>query len=142
MGYTHYWRHQEIPQDRWDLITADAEKLILAATNEGTKLWHEYDEPDTLPAITSEEIFFNGADEEGHETFHLTSDGADFTFCKTAYKPYDKVVCAILAVAKQHAPDHITVSSDGDEADWREPLAWASEVLARDVPSPLGRGEV
>ena len=140
MGYTHYWRQEngEIPAAAWANITADARMLIHAAAMRQIHLWREYDEPDTAPLVDAEGIFFNGTGDEGHETFVLNRDGEDFQFCKTAYKRYDLVVVAILAAAQQHAPDHIKVSSDGDAESWAAGLAFAKEVLGRDVPLPPG----
>jgi hypothetical protein len=47
------------------------------------------------------------------------------------------VVCAILAIAREHAPDLIRVTSDGNAIDWQPPLCFASQVLSRDVPRPF-----
>ena len=45
----------------------------------------------------------------------------DFEFCKTAQKPYDKYVVAML-IAVAQITDSISVSSDGDQEDWLEGL--------------------
>jgi len=71
-------------------------------------------------------IRFNGKDDEGHETFMLTPDPSDFNFCKTAQKPYDLVVVAILCLLA-HRTD-TGVSSDGDRSDWAEGLKLAQRV--------------
>ena len=90
-------------------------------------------------------IWFNGKEEndQGHETFHLERKSTEesyrttplknsatgeiledsdkeecFTFCKTARKPYDIVVCCCLVIVKKHLGDLITISSDGDEVEW------------------------
>ena len=99
-------------------------------------------------AITDDMIWFNGREENDqcHETFHLerksteesyrtqqTSDingkpipfeeGEEcFTFCKTARKPYDIVVCCCLLIAKHYVGDLIKVSSDGDETEWNDAI--------------------
>ena len=142
MGYTQRWYQQEIPPDRWALIAADARKIVAAAKQNGIILLHEYDEPGTEPAIDDEHIWLNGDGADGHETLAFMRkqdpgrNGDGFTFCKTAQKPYDAVVCAILARAKHHAPEQIRVASDGDEDDWEEALAWATEVLGEPVTYP------
>jgi hypothetical protein len=136
MGYTHYWRqNKSIPSDRWQKIADDAFKLISAAP---CKLAYEEDDPEP-PYVGSYVIRFNGTpDPDGHETFILERVPSDsFSFCKTASKPYDTVVCAVLAIAKEHCSDAIKVTSDGDERDWKEPLAWASQVLGREVKYPF-----
>ena len=42
-----------------------------------------------------------------------------FDFCKTARKPYDTIVVAILWFLQREFPDHILVSSDGDIDDFQ-----------------------
>ena len=99
-------------------------------------------------AITDDMIWFNGREEndQGHETFHLerkstkesyrtfplkdqdgkiledTEKEECFTFCKTARKPYDIVVCCCLLIAKKHLGGLISVSSDGDEVEWNDAI--------------------
>ncbi|MHC4616437.1 MAG: hypothetical protein ACYTEQ_01655 [Planctomycetota bacterium] len=41
-----------------------------------------------------------------------------FSFCKTAYRPYDIAVTACLVVLKHHLKDRIVVKSDGEHKDW------------------------
>lgn len=64
----------------------------------------------------------------GHETFHLcrtwkpafAGETTGFGCCKTARKPYDIVVCAVLILAHYHLG--LTVSSDGEwdgETEWK-----------------------
>ena len=72
-------------------------------------------------------IRFNGKGEEGHETFMLTPDSQEFNFCKTAQKPYDIVVVAILCLLAHHTSG-VTVSSDGGISDWTDGLALAQRV--------------
>jgi hypothetical protein len=141
MGYTHYWYHDQakgaISVEAWAKITADAKLIIAAAGARNIRLWHEYDEPGTEPTVSSEQIFLNGAEGEGYETFVLARLGDDFQFCKTARQPYDVVVTAILAVAKEHAPDFLRISSDGDPEEWEDGLALAAQATGRVVPLPL-----
>lgn len=137
MGYTHYWRmSKDIPVSAWAKIQADAAKLIATSP---APLAYEYDKTDKPPVCDENEIRFNGRDEDGHETFLLKREQKSFEFCKTASKPYDTVVCAVLACAHEHAPEAITVSSDGDGDDWAGPLVWAGDVLGREIPLPLSR---
>ena len=134
MGYTHYWKSKGIPMESWNAIIADAQKLIDASP---VKLAHEEGEQEP-PTVNDVQIFFNAFDEdEAHETFVLTRNAQEFEFCKTAYKRYDFVVCGILSVAAEKAPDYIEVTSDGDESDWRAPLAWASGILGRELKFPV-----
>ncbi len=41
-----------------------------------------------------------------------------FNFCKTAFRPYDLAVTAVLVIAKHRLGDAIQVSSDGEDAHW------------------------
>ena len=46
-------------------------------------------------------------------------DGKYFDFCKTAHKPYDLAVGLVLLLALHHAPEIMSVSSDGDwDSEW------------------------
>ena len=137
MGYTHYWRQlRDITDTEWqelrrltNLITASSGRdIILSEFN-----------------INNEEIRFNGYGEEGHETFLITKkkrakadyeeqeaydrQGA-FEFCKTAHKPYDKyvtaVLCALYNIEVKEWPlgdgKIMSISSDGNTEDWTEGL--------------------
>lgn len=41
-----------------------------------------------------------------------------FNSCKTAFRPYDLVVTAVLIAAKHHFEDKIEVKSDGQDGNW------------------------
>lgn len=133
MGYTHYWyQRRDFTQGEWGQICEAAAKLLPAAP-----VCLEYDEPNQPPAIGAEHIAFNGRRDDGHETFYMTRSKGVFNFCKTAQKPYDAAVCAILAVAAQVAPDVITVRSDGDYTAWQAPLRWAAAILGDSLAYPI-----
>jgi hypothetical protein len=127
MGYTHYWyQKRDATPAEWIAIL-DAARAIISESGD-VKLAREYDDPDEAPPLSVDEIRFNGVGENGHETFLLerfkqapripVPDGSTFAFCKTAHKPYDVVVCAILLMANYHAPDVWRISSDGDADAW------------------------
>jgi hypothetical protein len=85
-------------------------------------------------------IVFNGAPPKDFETFGLSRLPQD-VFCKTNHRPYDKLVCAVLSVAKQHYPA-LEVSSDAlfeGLVIWPDAARWASRVLARNVPNTMER---
>lgn len=130
MGYTHYWNHTKPITP--ELI--DAAKKILAKVQErGILLAFEYDHPTDPPVANSEGIRFNGIGDEGHETFHFRP-GVAFAFCKTACKPYDVVVVAMLATI-----DHLglaEVSSDGNVSDWQDGVRLAREATGLDIRVP------
>jgi hypothetical protein len=52
-----------------------------------------------------------------------------WAFCKTAYKPYDKVVVACLCYLADAGV--LTASSDGGPEDWTDGLELARSALQR-----------
>jgi hypothetical protein len=145
MGYCHYWAFDPDAagvDEGFARTAADAARIIPAA---GIPLASDPEKPSEPPEVTAEVIWLNGIGEDGHEAFVLTRDpardGAGFgarreeqghwwAFCKTNWKPYDLVVCAILIRAHQHLPDAFVFNSDGDWEDecWRA----ARDLTARD----------
>ena len=144
MGYTHYWRQQrDFTETEWQELTR-LTKLI-TADGRGVLARHPYD--DHTLTINDESIYFNGIGDEGHETFCITKkkrakmdyeeqeaydkQGA-FDFCKTAQKPYDKyvvaVLCAVHRVAQKqgllgdYMQSMMKITSDGNTKDWTEGL--------------------
>jgi hypothetical protein len=104
------------------------------------------------PQFTKEHIYFNGSNglkrikirkqhwedsklekpewnDLGHETFVLNRKGCE-EFCKTARKPYDLMVQAVLIIAKYYFQDNISIGSDGDMDDWREAIKFVCETDA------------
>ena len=141
MGYTHYWyQKRDFTGEEWKQIKLASLAVSLIST-------HGADSPPITirgwdgtgkAQFTNDEITFNGDRDnaENHETFRLervrpTSglqpmstkekwEAEDyFAFCKTAQKPYDILVCAVLLIAKHVAPTAIDYSSDGGEEEWR-----------------------
>ncbi|MFV2091156.1 MAG: hypothetical protein ACC642_10885 [Pseudomonadales bacterium] len=114
MGYTHRWaKTRPIDDSEWDAITTVTRKILtIAQENRGIALSEEYD-INSIPVINDEEIRFNGYADEGHETFCLSREADEFTFCKTANKPYDQVVVAILQACAVYCSG-FTWASDGD----------------------------
>ena len=136
MGYTHYWyRPKEIPRGAWIAWTKDVKRLVshfLMHSDQTYRIAYECDNnPWKKPKVTMHQVRFNGYPEAlGHETFIVDRvfhdwmragpkpDGTLFAFCKTARKPYDDLVVACLVALKHHFPE-VKVSSDGDDAEWR-----------------------
>ena len=136
MGYTHYWRQlRDFTDTEWQELMR-LTKLITASSGRDIIL-SEFN-------INNEEIRFNGYGEEGHETFLITKkkrakadyeeqeaydiQGA-FEFCKTAQKPYDKYVVAVLCALHnmkikldEEKPPVLYIRSDGNTKDWTEGL--------------------
>lgn len=110
MGYTHYWTLENgIEQADWNKFLEGARKIIETAKDAGILI------EDNSAGVS---IYFNGVGRDAHETFVITSEDTGFSFCKTAEKPYDTVVTAILIHLKQSLGSKVVVTSDGDWSDW------------------------
>ena len=48
---------------------------------------------------------------------------------KTAFRPYDIAVTAALLIAKRHLSDHLTIHSNGADAQWRDAKSLCQNVL-------------
>ena len=135
MGYTHYWRQlRDFNETEWQELTRLA-KLITA--DGSSILANGISDKNSRPTIDNEQICFNGIGNDGHETFRITKkkrpkadyeeqeaydrQGA-FEFCKTAQKPYDRYVVAVLCAIYRVQRDGMNISSDGNTADWTEGL--------------------
>ena len=150
MGYTHYWRQlRDFTDTEWQELTRLAK--LITADGQGI-LANAFSDKNSKPTIDNEEISFNGIGDDGHETFCITrkkrdlydyekqdsiqdaymhdkSGGGVFSFCKTAHKPYDKYVVAVLCALHnmkikldEEKPPVLYISSDGNTADWTEGL--------------------
>ena len=135
MGYTHYWRQlRDFTDTEWQELT----RLTKLITADGSSiLANGISDKNSRPTIDNEQICFNGIGNDGHETFRITKkkrakadyeeqeaydrQGA-FEFCKTAQKPYDRYVVAVLCAIYRVQRDVMNISSDGNTADWTEGL--------------------
>ena len=141
MGYTHYWvRDKRNVGSAWMFgnLALDAKKIIEQAKTEGIEICGPLGKDQ--PEFTEAHFCFNGTEVGGldHETFwwealptqpdyqYEYKRGSDreneiFEFCKTAYKPYDLVVVAVLLRAKHWYGSVVDVFSDGGwDSDWKE----------------------
>jgi microcompartment protein CcmK/EutM len=110
MGYTHYWTLENaIEQSDWNKFLEGARQIVGTAEDAGIQL--EDNSSDT-------EIVINGVGAGAHETFVITSDEIGFNCCKTAQKPYDMVVTAILIHLKKCLGSKVVIKSDGNWQDW------------------------
>jgi len=144
MGYTHYWDQAKDFTDRqWKDIQRNAERLLLTEQAQTTV---DADPNGDALVINDEVVRFNGKnyDNLSHETFLLEKKKGDvpewysekekkkgtvFNFCKTAQKPYDKYVTAMLILADNLAPGVLHITSDGWFHEWDEGFALANKVL-------------
>jgi hypothetical protein len=171
MGYTHYWyQKKDFTVDQWKNIQKGFLDVLFKHCERSTPskkqitIAYEYDSPmeqqPTLfggpkwapkdPEVNGETIRFNGWGDEGHETFHMTRKKPEptfissdsFGFCKTARKPYDIAVCLTLLLCKHHAPEAITVESDGSwEKDWMEARKVFKKLFSFEAHFPFEKEE-
>ena len=131
MGYTHHYRG-------WVSLDGDLlEEIqeIIDASEVEIKGWDGFG----LPTIDEEKVSLNGtdADDEKHETFTIVHGVNHINFCKTAHKPYDEVVGAIL-LRVSHYNKRFKVSSDGrwDADEWAAPRALYVKVFGEEAERP------
>lgn len=142
MGYTHYIKPKRAyKEDRSELVR-DIEAVYAQALVAGIELAEEYDIPDNQPVVTNKEIRFNGVGDIGHETFHvdMDTDNDGFLFCKTARKPYDAVVVAVMVLLHHHDPDWAEFVTDGDRDDMVKGIDLAREAISKTTGSTKGLG--
>lgn len=122
MGYTHYWEIKEpiiLSKEEWDKLKETARLIFKECKAMNIKLCYDEDNKSSPPRVNNTEINFNGFKDLSHETFILTPMINGFNFCKTAKKPYDIAVTALLIYIHAHKPN-IMIISDGDSDDWVE----------------------
>lgn len=149
MGYTHYYtQDRTYSQEEWDGFIKDVKHLFKNLPErvlDGEPIFIAGCSRYKNAVVNKHRVWFNGANgnprrkidgnwedcpatDQGHETFVLervqpkpayTGARPGTYFCKTARKPYDLVVCAVLILAHVHLG--LQVSSDGD---WSEQHEW------------------
>ena len=143
MGYTNYWENLGHKDDATNFlkVVEEAKKLYdnLPEHSESAGGYHSAD-PLKLcgwdgtgePVFTETEISFNGDATLGldHESFRVTPNTSKFDFCKTARKPYDLMVCAVLISMKKHLVT-FSYSSDGNSDDWKPAKAFYKSVIKK-----------
>ena len=128
------------PLEAWDKITTKFKEMeAVALLTEALPIQLESDSSQS-PLVSRKEIQFNGIGGDGHETMYVTRTGGRFNFCKTACKPYDTTVVALLCLMNHYAPGVWDISSDGNKLDWLEGLTLAMEVEP-DCKLPSGISE-
>lgn len=143
MGYTNSQQTKGFTDEQWTAITTDVHKMFKAlpkktpakgTPGDGGRIIQIDDQKGGAPIANEEKIFFNGCgfEDADHETFVLTKKAQSYEFCKTARKPYDLAVQCTLLIAKHHAPDRITIASDGDPEEWM-----ASTTVLMKIGVPL-----
>lgn len=128
MGYTHYWKIEQKPaKQEWERFTDTCREIFHTAVKDGIQIQYESDQ-ERAPEASSDRVRFNGKGAEGHETFYIEPEVEAFEFCKTARKPYDTVVVAVLMAAEALLPG-FEWSSDGDGQDFEAGRELALKAL-------------
>lgn len=146
MGFTHYFtQKRDFTETEWRAVRLAARRILDACQD--IALVYEYDCANRPPLVDDEQIRFNGAGDEGHETFLVTRKtpplaypGATsgFRFCKTARKPYDLTVCLVLLAIYQLAPNAMDISSDGDwDVEWRDARLTYPDIFGVEPAAPF-----
>ena len=136
MGYTHYWKRLKFTPKNWEAFQAKTQEVIKNLPAR-VKLALEYDEADKPVEISDLRIRFNGIGNEGHETFWLENTPEEFSFCKTARKPYDLAVCSVLILASLLCESG-DISSDGigdtyTDSEWIDAWKFLSNLFPSDL---------
>jgi hypothetical protein len=153
MGYTHYWIRNGSGYTEADLFTAYfvfadmARQIIETAERQGIQVADAYGERVGGWQIDNDAVRFNGYGKDAHETFTFErvcpkpqswmTDTSYFDCCKTARKPYDTVVTAMLVAVSQAYGDTVQVSSDGSPSEWEDGLRLFEEATGNYATAPL-----
>ncbi len=161
MGYTHYVTRpikNAGSSHMFGKLLLDAKKLCDHANANGIRIRNGSGEGE--PEFTEFSFSING-DAEGfsddgrdlaHETFHWAGipvhpkhregESRYFDFCKTAMKPYDAVITAILIRAKTIYGNCVNISSDGEWQDWQAGREMYQTVFGEVAECPFSKVEV
>jgi hypothetical protein len=138
MGYTHYFTPKKSSQKKFNEFVKTCKKLhkALPKTSETAGGYYKDDEIKICgwdgtgkPEFTSKLVSFNGNEDQNlnHETFSVAFDSDEWSFCKTAQKPYDLLVCACLIAAKEILDFEVT--SDGRIKDWKPAIEFYLDTI-------------
>lgn len=151
MGYTHYFTFKPAPkgtaelvEKRYQAALRECQRLVKAynSTAEGDARLSGYSAHTKLGAYGGLDV--NGKGDNAHEPFTLRehySQNVGSNFCKTAYKPYDTVVVACLALLKYRLGDLIEIGSDGSREDWALGVLFAAIALRRRIGNPITQSD-
>lgn len=118
MGYTHdYYPSANMDKTKWRELCKFVKTLI---DNVDVKLVNGIGKKGTKPTVNDEKISFNGEGDDAHETLYIEYNNGGFHFCKTARKPYDKAVVAVLTFAEELGLFSQPWSPGGDEEDLKD----------------------
>ena len=139
MGYTHYYKKPGgyiLNAATFSNVVELAHKIISACEKDSPIGGVYYDgevveivgpNGDKSPITSGDMLQFNGKGDNAHEALIISNRKEDlelgsFNFCKTARKPYDIVVTAVLIAFKAYFLAAVTINSDGYIEDWEPGL--------------------
>ena len=144
MGYTHYYTILDPTQPlRCSEIAQDIQNIILASE---VPIGDGSEDPNSQPILEHDLVWLNGIGDEAHETLcyppgfewnreFRPPESEGFSFCKTARKPYDVVVCAALLAIKHHQGDNVEITSDGKfDDEWQPAYRLYRRATRRELP--------
>lgn len=157
MGYTHHWKQpKDFTAKAWKEACEDIQAILTNVEHvQGVPLSSANGEGLHRPEVTDTWIAFNGLGDDSHESccvYHKrppleswqkpADRGSDF--CKTAGKPYDVAVTAVLAYLE--AAHGFSVDSDGSGTDWLAGVAVARAAVPRyanqiDIPLSVRKAD-
>jgi len=126
MGYTHYFTNkQQLDSERFAAFIKDAALLIVGKND---IIAGPLGEDNAI--CTHDSIAINGIGDDSHEDFTLNVNEG-FKCCKTALKPYDEIVTAILLLFDDHFGDQIQIGTDGEADEWIIGAAFYSKTFRK-----------
>lgn len=136
MGYTHSWYRDERDMSKQDVhnfyeeFAELARQILTHAQKQGFQLADGFGYMLGEWEASADTVRFNGYGEDAHETFSWDrvcpapqawiAEGVYHDFCKTARKPYDTVVTAVLLAAREAYGDAVRIVSDGEDFEWED----------------------
>jgi hypothetical protein len=106
MGYTNYWECKtDFTDNEWEAVCNEARYIEDNEYSYQENLTGVLDVVDIDKEKFKNKISFNGIGNNGHETFILEKKATDFSFCKTAQKPYDIYVWHLLTFCQMIKKD-------------------------------------
>lgn len=143
MGYTHYWTPKKHTKEQFKEFSKTCKELhknlpkfsnTAGGYSSNIELKVFGGSGKGRPQFTSKVVCFNGdaINDLDHETFYIGENYFEWTFCKTARKPYDLLVCACLLAAREILK--FDVSTDGTFEDWKPAIDFYVETIYSEKP--------
>lgn len=157
MGYTHYFVRNTKRLGSafmYGKLALDTKAIIAEAQSVGIVIRDGYGKGS--PEFTEGHFSLNGDSDTGedyetffwealpeqpewqrNQTFTKDDPNSIFDFCKTAHKPYDTVVTAVLIRAKVIYGECVDIRSDGNWSDWQLGRELYERVFGELAPNPF-----